>query len=172
MEKVLGQGGTGAVSLASDLRIPEKRWAVKELFDFGDPDTRSLVQEQFKKEAAILAGLDHPNLPRITDFFVEDDREYLVMDFIQGKSLEEILIEKKSPLDLGFVYNIASQSMDVLGYLHNLPSQIVFRDLKPSNVMVCPDGNIKLIDFGIARIFTAGKSKDTVVMGTPRFCST
>jgi len=168
---VLGQGGMGAVYLAEDVRIPEKQWAIKELWDFGDPSTRHLVQEQFEREASILATLDHPNLPRITDFFVENHKKYLVMDYVEGKTLEKMILEKGGPLDVEFVYKVADQILDVLEYLHGQDPPVIFRDLKPANVMITPDERVKLIDFGIARIFHAGKEKDTIVMGTPGYAA-
>jgi serine/threonine protein kinase len=171
IKKVLGQGGMGAVYLATDSRIPEKTWAVKELWDYGDPSTRQLIQGQFQSEASILAALNHPNLPRITDFFVENHREYLVMDFIEGRTLEEILLEEKGPLKMDMVMDIIGQLAGVLEYLHGQDPPVIFRDLKPSNVMVTPSGRLCLIDFGIARVFSAGKKKDTVVMGTPGYAA-
>lgn len=171
VEKVLGQGGMGAVYLASDNRIPEKQWAVKELWDYGDPETRRLVQNQFKKEASILATLDHQNLPRITDFFVESDKEYLVMDLVEGKSLEEVIKEKSGPLDVDMVMNILDQLISALEYLHKQEPPVIFRDLKPANIMIAPENRVKLIDFGIARIFSVGKPKDTVILGTPGYAA-
>lgn len=171
IEGVLGQGGMGAVYLVSDVRIPDKKWAVKELWDFGDPDTRQLIQSQFKKEASILGSLDHKNLPRITDFFVDSNKEYLVMDYIEGCTLEEFIKKQDKPLPVDMTVNILMQLMDVLEYLHSQSPPIIFRDLKPANVMIKPDGDVKLIDFGIARIFSAGKQKDTIVMGTPGFAA-
>ncbi len=171
IEKVLGQGGMGAVYLASDCRISEKKWAVKELWDYGDPDTRRLIQDQFQKESAILARLDHPNLPRVTDFFVHNNREYLVMDFIEGETLECLMQREKKPLEVEFALSLIRQLSDVLQYLHEMSPPIIFRDLKPANIMISPDGSVRLIDFGIARIFSTGKKKDTVVMGTPGYAA-
>lgn len=171
IKKTLGQGGMGAVYLAADKRIPDKMWAVKELWDFGDPSTRHLIQSQFQREASILATLDHPNLPRITDFFVDNNQEYLVMDYVNGKTTEQLLREAGGPLKMEFVLKIAEQLMDVLIYLHQQNPPVIFRDLKPANVMVTSGGKVKLIDFGIARVFTAGKTKDTIIMGTPGFAA-
>lgn len=171
IQDLLGQGGMGAVYLVSDKHIPEKKWAVKELWDYGDPATRELIQKQFKREASILATLDHPNLPRITDYFVDNNKEYLVMDYVEGKTLEEKLGEDPGTLDIERGLVILSQLIDVLEYLHGRLPPIIFRDLKPANIMLTPDGNVKLIDFGIARIFSAGKQKDTVIMGTPGYAS-
>jgi len=171
IEGLLGQGGMGAVYLALDKHIPEKKWAVKELWDYGDPATRQLIQNQFKREASILATLDHPNLPRITDYFVDNNKEYLVMDYVEGSTLEDTMAERSGALDVARGLSILSQLIDVLEYLHSREPPVIFRDLKPANIMLTPDGNIKLIDFGIARIFSAGKQKDTVIMGTPGYAS-
>ncbi|MCD4785999.1 MAG: serine/threonine protein kinase [Candidatus Eremiobacteraeota bacterium] len=171
IQDLLGQGGMGAVYLSSDKHIPEKKWAVKELWDYGDPATRQLIQNQFKREASILATLDHPNLPRITDYFVDNNKEYLVMDYVKGKTLEDELGENPGNLDIEHGLVILSQLIDVLEYLHDREPPVIFRDLKPANIMITPDGNVKLIDFGIARIFSAGKQKDTVIMGTPGYAA-
>ncbi|MCE1246583.1 MAG: serine/threonine protein kinase [Firmicutes bacterium] len=168
---ILGQGGMGAVYLGIDTRIPDKKWAIKELWDFGDPSTQQLVQNQFKQEAAILAALDHPNLPRITDFFVDNNKEYLVMDFVEGSTLEDIIKNNGKPLEPDFCVDMASQLIDVLEYLHKQNPPLIFRDLKPANIMITPDRRVKLIDFGIARVFASGKTKDTVIMGTPGYAS-
>lgn len=171
IEKILGQGGMGAVYLAEDSRIPDKKWAIKELWDFGDPSTRTLIQDQFQREASILATMDHPNLPRITDFFVDQRKKYLVMDYVEGDTLEKKLLDEGGPLDLDFVLDLGAQLLDVLEYLHGMDPPVIFRDLKPANIMITPGGKVKLVDFGIARIFTAGKAKDTVIMGTPGFAA-
>jgi len=171
IERVLGQGGMGAVYLASDSHIPEKQWAIKELWDYGDPATRKLIQDQFKRESSILATLDHYNLPRITDFSVYNNREYLVMDYIEGETLEEKIKKSGHPLDINFAMSALKQLIDVLEYLHGQDPPVIFRDLKPANIMITPDDKVKLIDFGIARIFQSGKQKDTVVMGTPGYAS-
>ncbi len=171
VERVLGRGGMGAVYLVSDSRIPGKKWAMKELWDYGDPDTRKLIQDTFQQEASILATLNHPNLPRITDFFVDGNRKYLVMDFVEGKTLEEVFAETPPPLPVDKVLGILTQLMEALGYLHGQDPPVIFRDLKPANIMVGPDGKVMLIDFGIARIFSRGKTKDTVIMGTPGFAA-
>jgi serine/threonine protein kinase len=129
------------------------------------------VQTQFKQEAAILAALDHPNLPRITDFFVDSNKEYLVMDFIEGSTLEDLIKNSDKPLDPEFCLEMTAQLIDVLEYLHRQDPPVIFRDLKPANIMLTPDNRVKLIDFGIARIFASGKPKDTVIMGTPGYAS-
>jgi len=123
--------------------------------------------DAFKREAVLLAGLMHQNLPRIYDHFTEGGRWYLVMDFIEGETLE--VHHSKMPgghLLLEEVLNIGIQLCTVLDYLHTRQPPIIFRDLKPANVMLSPGGHLYLIDFGIARHFKPGKAKDTVAIGT------
>ncbi|MGE0495820.1 MAG: serine/threonine-protein kinase [Vulcanimicrobiota bacterium] len=170
IEKVLGQGGMGAVYLARDTRIPT-RWAVKEMSDaFADPAERDEAVETFKAEARILSGLNHPNLPRITDHFSDEGRQYLVMDFVEGVTLEAMLEEQKQ-LPVATVIDLAIQITEVLDYLHTRDKPVIFRDFKPGNVMVTPEGKAKLIDFGIARHFSSGKSSDTRALGTPGYAA-
>ncbi len=170
IESVLGKGGMGAVYLARDLRIPCK-WAIKELSSkLSDAAQQAQAQEMFKAEAHILSSLRHQHLPRITDYFSENGNQYLVMDFIEGTTLEDIL--KRTPqLPIETVLDYAFQWVDVLQYLHNQPTPIIFRDFKPANIMVTPEGQTKLIDFGIARFFRDGASKDTQAFGTPGYAA-
>jgi serine/threonine-protein kinase len=164
-----GRGGMGAVYQASDARISGKTWAVKEMSDamITDPLERQQAQDAFRQEATMLATLDHPNLPKVTDHFAEGGKQYLVMDFIEGETLKERLErEGGGPFPVGEALDWADQLCDVLTYLHRRTPPVIFRDLKPGNVMVTPEGMIKLIDFGIARVFKAGKAADTAYFGT------
>lgn len=155
----------GAVYLARDLRIP-CHWAVKEMADAsGDPANDAL----FKSEAALLGTLKHPNLPRITDFFSENGKQYLVMDYVEGPTLEQVMRDRR--LDVGETLDIARQLTDVLQYLHGLEPPLIFRDLKPANIILTPAGTVKLIDFGIARHFQPDQSKDTRALGTPGYAA-
>ena len=147
-------------------------WAVKELR--GDPDdahSREEARALFEGEANILVRLHHPNLPGVSAFFEENGRSYLVMEFIHGESLQKTLDRANSPLLEAQVLDWAVQICDVLSYLHGQPQPVIFRDMKPSNVMVTPDGQAKLIDFGIARTFKAGKRKDTITMGSENYAA-
>src|SRR5581483_11294161 len=126
----------------------------------------------FKHEAMLLASLTHPNLPRIYEQFTEDGRWYLVMDFIEGETLEEYLLKLVGGrLAVDRVLSIAIQVCTVLEYLHNRQPPIIFRDLKPANIMLTPPGHIYLIDFGIARHFTPGKSRDTSALGSSGYAA-
>jgi serine/threonine protein kinase len=127
--------------------------------------------EAFRREALLLARLSHPNLPRIYEQFEEDGRWYLVMDFIEGQTLEEYLARCAGSLPVKEALQIGVQLTNVLGYLYSRQPPIVFRDLKPSNVMRTPDGQVYLIDFGIARLFKPGQQKDTIAFGSPGFAA-
>ena len=165
----VGRGGMGAVYQAADTRIPGKVWAIKEMSDAAitDPLEKQQAQTNFRQEALMLARLDHPNLPTVTDHFTEEGKQYLVMDFIEGETLvERMNREGGGPLQVDEVVQWAEQLCNVLEYLHGQNPPLIFRDLKPGNVMVTPDGTVKLIDFGIARIFKPGKATDTAYFGT------
>lgn len=167
--KRVGRGGMGAVYQAADIRIPGKMWAIKEMSDTAitNPLEKKQAIDAFRQEALMLARLDHVNLPKVTDHFTEGGKQYLVMDFIDGETLDARLQQANGgPLPVDEVQNWAKQLCDVLGYLHNRTPPIIFRDLKPGNVMVTPEGTIKLIDFGIARLFKPGKATDTAFFGT------
>ncbi|GHO63192.1 hypothetical protein KSC_020840 [Ktedonobacter sp. SOSP1-52] len=164
--QVVGQGGMGAVYLAQDTSLGDRLVAVKEMSQTNGQQSQEAV-ESFKHEAHLLAGLQHPNLPSIYDYFEESGRWYLVMSFIQGETLEDYLAHapgQKLPLDE--VLRIGQELCNVLSYLHSHQPPIIFRDLKPGNIMRGTDGCIYLIDFGIARHFKPGQAKDTANYGS------
>lgn len=158
----------GAVYQAADQRFIGKSWAIKEMSDAGlNPIECQRAIQDFQREANMLAGLNHPNLPRVVDNFEENGKWYLVMDFIEGETLEEKLEQSAAPLRQDEVIDWAIQLCDVLTYLHTQNPSLIFRDLKPSNIMREPKtGRVKLIDFGIARFFKSGKARDTAMLGT------
>jgi len=166
--RLVGKGGFGAVYEARDERFQAKRIvAIKEMSDGHlTPAERAQAIADFRQEADLLVQLKHPNLPDVSDFFEEGGKAYLVMEFIEGKTLEKEQEEAGGPLDENRVMGWALQLCDVLGYLHTQPQPIVFRDMKPSNVMITRSGQIKLIDFGIARIFKSTAAKDTTSLGS------
>ncbi|NWG19352.1 MAG: protein kinase [Chloroflexi bacterium] len=168
IEQKLGQGGMGAVYRARDLRLSTVTWAIKEMSQSQITGPLELQQARvaFQQEAELLAGLSHPGLPRVVDHFEQDGKAYLVMEFVPGGSLLAIAQREGLPLPLPRVLDWARQICDVLEYLHSRPSPIIFRDLKPANVMLTPEGQVKLIDFGIARLFKPGKERDTQAFGT------
>ncbi len=165
----LGKGGFGAVYQAEDNQFGNRLLAVKEMSQSGlSPQEIIEATDAFKREAHLLASLKHPNLPSIYDYFNEAKRWYLVMDFIEGETLEEHLNkEKEGRLPWEEALQIGIQLCTVLGYLHRRQPPIIFRDLKPANVMLTPEGHLYLIDFGIARHFKPGQMRDTMAFGSP-----
>jgi serine/threonine protein kinase len=166
--EVVGKGGFGAVYKANDERFQGRRIvAIKEMSDAHlSPVDRGRALKDFRQEADLLVQLKHPNLPDVSDFFEESGKAYLVMEFIEGKTLEKVQDDAGGPLDEKLVMSWALQLCNVLSYLHTQPQPIVFRDLKPSNVMVTKNGQVKLIDFGIARIFKSTAARDTTTLGS------
>lgn len=164
--RVLGFGGVSTVYLAIDRRftVTERRCAVKEMIDaIADPTLRELSLQNFEREANVLASLNHVAVPKIFDYFQQHGRLYLVEELIDGEDLAYIQARTDGPLPVEKVVDWALQILDVLEYLHNhKPDPIVFRDLKPSNVMLNTAGRIILIDFGIAKSFT-GHVKGTMI---------
>ncbi len=164
----IGQGGQGAIYKAEDTDLGNRLVAVKEMNQGGlSPKEVSEAAEAFKHEAHMLAGLQHPNIPSIYDYFSEAGCWYLVMEFIEGETLEDYFARVNAgKLPVKEVLDIGIQLCDVLAYLHNHQPPIIFRDLKPGNVMRTPDGHLYLIDFGIARLFKPGQSRDTTALGS------
>jgi len=166
--QVLGGGGMGQVYLAHDTRLANKPCAVKELVPdpHATPDEEKRNAAQFHQEAAVLAHLSHPNLPNVSDYFDERGCFYLVMDYIKGETPEQQLLRSPKGLPQENVVEWAIQLCDVLEYLHSQTPPVIFRDMKPANVMLTPEGEVKLIDFGVARLFDPTKRTDTLKMGT------
>ncbi|MCE7872743.1 serine/threonine protein kinase [bacterium CPR1] len=150
----IGRGGFGRVHLARDLRDARQLWAVKELtLDLSNPGQAEQVRSFFDQEQKILSWLSHPAIVRRQEAIAEGSTVYLVMEYVDGVTLEEILRRYPDPLPQGMVLSIGEQVAEILAYLHSQkPHPIIFRDLKPSNLMVTPTGKLKLIDFGIARL--------------------
>lgn len=173
LETRIGQGGMGAVYRALDTRFNNRPLAIKEMSLAGLSNSQvQEAQDAFEREALLLADLLHPNLPRIYDHFTEGERSYLVMDFIEGQTLEDYLdAAQGKPMPLEQVLDWAEQLCDVLTYLHGHQPPIIFRDLKPSNVMIGKSGHLFLIDFGIARVFKPGQLHDTVALGSPGYAA-
>lgn len=163
---VIGVGGMGSVYRARDLHFPNvvKLVAVKEMINQApDPLVRKTIVQNFEREANILVALSHTSIPKIFDYFTFEDRSYLVIEYIHGKDLEAVLNETEGFMPEDMVISWAIELCDVLQYLHNhKPEPIIFRDMKPSNVMVNQQGHIMLVDFGIAKIFRAGQ-KGTMI---------
>jgi serine/threonine protein kinase len=164
----IGSGGMGTVYEAEDTLFDDHLVAVKELRQSGLSAQEMMeATTAFKREAHLLVGLNHPNLPKIQDYFADAGRWYLVMDFIEGETLETYMTHWTGGyLPVNEALDIAIQLCTVLNYLHTRQPPIIFRDLKPANVMRTPGGRLYLIDFGIARHFHPGQTKDTMALGS------
>ncbi|HEX6290793.1 MAG TPA: protein kinase [Herpetosiphonaceae bacterium] len=166
---LLGSGGFGAVYLATDERLQRpvaiKVCSTRRL----PPDEAAEAAQLFQSEALTLARLRHPGLTAIWDYFNQDNDWYLVMEYVPGETLRDLLRRVAGPLPQAEALDYARQLCTVLTYLHSQYPPVVFRDLKPGNVMVTPEGQLKLIDFGIARLFSPDKAADTAQFGTPGY---
>lgn len=186
IEKAVASGGMGAVYRAIDSRFDDEPCAVKEMLDdFHDDAERTQAVDWFKREAKFLLKLNHPCIPRVRDFFAEGGKHYLVMDFIEGRTLAEVFAKEGTVPGLNGARGVPEararhwmrQVCSVLTYLHSQDPPVIFRDLKPSNIMVTNRDEIKLIDFGIARtvqsqrqstiIMTIGYAPPEQTMGNP-----
>ena len=160
IQEVIGVGGMGSVYRARDMHFPSvtKLVAVKEMINSApDPLVRENIVQNFEREANLLATLQHPSIPRISDYFTVESRSYLVLEFIHGKDMEAIINETSGFLPESQVLTWAIELCDVLDYLHkHKPDPIIFRDMKPSNVMINHNGDVILVDFGIAKTFQSG----------------
>lgn len=159
----IGHGGMSVVYMAINEKA-NKTWAVKEVRKDGVLDFEA-VKQGLIVETDMLKKLKHPNLPSIIDVIEDDETFLIVMDYIEGNSLSKALDEYGAqPQE--YVIEWAKQLCDVLGYLHSRPSPIIYRDMKPANIMLKPDGNLTLIDFGTAREFKEKNLADTTCLGT------
>ena len=156
----------GTVYLVEDQQLYGKQWALKEMVFSAAFEDQATAINQFRQEARVLVGLSHPNLPHIVAVFSENNREYLVMEYVQGQSLQQTLARYPNGIPQEQVLPWSQQLCDVLVYLHSQKPPIIYRDLKPSNIMVTDQGWVMLIDFGIARFFNPNKQRDTVEIGT------
>jgi len=163
--KVLGLGGMGAVYQARDLRFADAQrlCALKEMMTVThEPQVRHVAVQSFEREANILAALNHAAIPKIFDYFTEGTRAYLVLELVDGMDLEAVLRNTRAALPVELVVAWGAQICDVLAYLHSQKPPIIFRDMKPSNIMIRPNNQIVLIDFGIARVFQSDR-KGTMI---------
>ncbi|HTP11435.1 MAG TPA: protein kinase [Anaerolineae bacterium] len=169
--RLLGTGGMGAVYFARD-PVLNRNVAIKQLQ--ADPITGQLtverIQAQFQREAQILASLHHPNLPRVTDYFTEDNLHYLVMDYIEGQTLQELLLANPNGLPEEQVLDLADQLLSALEYIH--AHHLIHRDIKPANIRRTPDSSIFLVDFGLAKPHDPNNPHTTAMihgLGTPEY---
>lgn len=170
IKRFISQGGMGSIFLADDLRLEGRKCAVKEVrLDASlPPETLRQTREQFQREANVLARLDHPNLPKVSDIFFEEESDYLVMDYIPGDDLLSLMIksrQKKKYLEEREVLIWSSQLADALIYLHKQKPPILHRDVKPSNLKLTTNNVVKLVDFGLVKILVADEATITIVQG-------
>ncbi len=168
VEKVIGAGGMGSVYRARDMHFPSiiKLVAIKEVSNqYRDSGMQDVFVKNFEREANIIATLSHPAIPRIYDFFFQADEAFLVLEYIHGKDLEAILRDTEGFIPEEQIVAWAIQICEVLEYLHtHQPEPVIFRDVKPSNIMINQHNHVVLVDFGIAKSFQPGQ-KGTM-MGT------
>ncbi len=168
---IIGQGGMGSIYQAEDARLEGRVTAIKQIGT--DPnDSPADVEQtrlQFQREASTLARLDHPNLPKVSDYFTENGHDFLVMDFVPGYDLRQVIERANSRgefLPEAQVLSWAAQIADALTYLHTQEPTVLHRDIKPGNIKLTPNGTIKLVDFGLVKILSADQTRTiTVVQG-------
>lgn len=170
IQKPIGKGGMGSIYLASDNRLRGRQCAIKEVKqEEGLPDP--LIQQsrdQFYREASVLAQLDHPTLPKVSDYFAEGNLDYLVMDFVPGEDLKTMMDKarrRSTFLPLDDVLAWAAQLADALEYLHSQNPPVIHRDIKPSNLKLTPEGRLKLVDFGLVKQMIPDEMTITVIQG-------
>ncbi len=166
---LVGQGGMGAIYRAEDLRLEGRYCAIKEVIP--NPGIAKEYQEQvqsaFHREASVLARLDHANLPKVSDFFFFNGRDYLVMDFVPGQDLREIIENfrhKQTFIPEKKVLTWAKQLIDALEYLHKQEPPVLHRDIKPSNIKLTPNDTIKLVDFGLVKLMQPDDNRTVTVL--------
>ncbi len=170
LKQTIGRGGMGSIYLAEDNRLEGRLCAVKEVRQDQtlSDDLRQQGRDQFYREASVLARLDHPTLPKVSDFFSEADADYLVMDFIPGDDLKTLMDKKRRSgefLPLKDILAWASQLADALTYLHSQDPPVIHRDIKPSNLKLTPQNRIKLVDFGLVKQMIPDEMTITVIQG-------
>jgi eukaryotic-like serine/threonine-protein kinase len=168
---MIGQGGMGSIYQAEDIRLEGRITAIKQI----DTDLNGPSQDveqtriQFQREASTLARLDHPNLPKVSDYFTENGRDFLVMDFVPGYDLRQVIDKANRSgefLPERQVLEWARQIMDALAYLHAQEPPVLHRDIKPGNIKVTPGGTIKLVDFGLVKVMSPDQTRTiTIVQG-------
>ena len=162
MIEQIGQGGMSKVYKVHDIRL-QKYWAMKEINLEGQLKDKNILEQSIVGEMKLLKKLEHPALPRIVDFINKKTKIYMIMDYIEGETLRE-KIRREGPQKEEIVVEWALQLCDIIGYLHS--EDIVYRDLKPSNIMINKNGKLRLIDFGSARVYKKNNGEDTIYLGT------
>ena len=172
IQAVLGKGAYGTVYLSEDLTIPQVVWAVKEIDEtsLGRDEAAEAIQ-RFEREAQTLGRLNHPGIPKVVELFSQGHCHYLVMEYIEGKNFEEYCREFDRFLGPEEILPWMIRLCDILEYLHTQSPPVIFRDIKPANIIITSGGRLKLVDFGISRAFDPLKASDTQQLGTPGFCA-
>ena len=170
IKRIIGQGGMGSIYLADDVRLEGRQCALKEVEHDKTlpPELAREARDQFLREATVLARLDHPNLPKVSDFFSISNRDYLVMDYVPGKDLRALISEAHQEnrfLAETNILNWSGQLANAISYLHSQNPPILHRDIKPSNLKITPDGLLKLVDFGLVKLLAPGEITITVMQG-------
>lgn len=167
----IGKGGMSTVYLAMDTRL-NKQWAVKEISRTGFGKNNEEIVNEVPPDAEMMKKLDHPAIPTIVDIIdrKENNFIYVVMDYVEGESLDKV-IDEYGAQSQELVIEWAKQICDAFSYIHSQKPPIIYRDMKPANIMLKPDGNIKIIDFGIAREYKEQNSADTTALGTRGYAS-
>lgn len=170
IRSIIGSGGMGSIYLAEDNRLSGRLCAVKQV----QPDTtlpektRDQSRDQFYREASVLARLDHPNLPKVSDYFSEQEADYLVMDYVPGEDLKSLMIQarrKGNFIPIGDIIAWSQQILDALEYLHNQDPPVIHRDIKPGNIKLTPSNLVKLVDFGLVKQMLPDEMTVTVIQG-------
>lgn len=166
---LVGQGGMGAIYLTEDLRLEGRECAMKEVIlqPTFDASTQAQARIQFHREASVLARLDHPNMPKVSDYFSQEGRDYLVMDYVPGQDLRQIMHESQEKgrfLEERQVLAWTEQICDALEYLHGQDPPVLHRDIKPANLKLTPEGRIKLVDFGLVKLLVPDESRTVTIL--------
>lgn len=170
IQEHIGQGGAGNIYLAEDLRLQGRLCAIKAVEHDPRLPSKTLeeAREQFFREASVLARLDHPNLPKVSDYFVNENSQFLVMDYVPGQDLRTIIHEARRRghfLDEEVVLSWMQQLCNALTYLHTQDPPIIHRDIKPSNIKLTPSSLIKLVDFGLVKLLAPEDATVTIIQG-------
>lgn len=168
--RLIGEGGMSRVFLAADLQLNNKQWAIKEVDRRATDPVGRPIEQSLASEADLLSRLDHPSIVDIVDIEKTEDYIYVVMDHVEGQSLDKV-VREQGPQSEEDVQRWMLQICDAVGYLHRQNPPVIYRDMKPNNIMLHPDGYVKLIDLGVAREYKDEARKDTIAFGTTGYAA-
>lgn len=168
--RLIGEGGMSRVFLAADLQLNNKQWAIKEVDRRATDPVGRPIEQSLASEADLLSKLDHPSIVDIVDIEKTEDYIYVVMDHVEGQSLDKV-VREQGPQSEEDVQRWMLQICDAIGYLHRQTPPVIYRDMKPNNIMLHPDGYVKLIDLGVAREYKDEARKDTIAFGTTGYAA-